>query len=64
VTSTAQASQGVWEAAFDPAYPLPDTSVGVFNYYSTGNTMVAFWNPSTGQMRRSTDNATNAAINV
>lgn len=64
VTSTAQAGQGVWEAAFDPAYPLPDTSVGVFNYYATGNTKVAIFDPTTGQMRRSSDNAANAAINI
>lgn len=64
VTSMAQARHGVVSAAFDTAYALPDTSVGVFNYFADGNTKVAFFNPVTGQMRRQKDNQRDAAINI
>jgi hypothetical protein len=64
ITSMAQASRGIVRAAFDTAYALLDTSVGVFHHFATGNTKVAFFNPATGQMRRQTDNRRDAAINI
>lgn len=64
VTSLANASKGLIVAAFDPAFALPDTSLGVFNYYAGGETKIAFWDPATGQMRRDTNTAAHAAINV
>jgi len=64
VTSMAEANGGVFYAAFDTAFPLPDARRGVFHHLAAGLTKVAFWNPASGQMRRSRNNPSNPAINI